>query len=64
MTTFSNQSDVESQITARERIDALLDEALMESFPASDSCSISSGTRAIKQDYVERNPTEASTAQP
>lgn len=36
--------------TERERIDALLDKALEESFPASDSSSISSGTTAIKNE--------------
>lgn len=36
--------------TRRERIDALLDEALEESFPASDSGAISSSTTAIKNE--------------
>lgn len=40
--------------TERERIDALLDEALQESFPASDSSSISSGTTAIKDERRDR----------
>lgn len=40
--------------TKRERIDALLDEALVESFPASDSSSISSGTTAIKNERRDR----------
>lgn len=40
--------------TERERIDALLDEALEESFPASDSGSISSGTTAIKNERRDR----------
>lgn len=64
MTISSKQPDAESEATARERIDALLDEALMESFPASDSCAIGSGTAAIKQNYRERVPTDAPTAQP
>lgn len=63
MTTISKQPDAESRISARERADVLLDEALMESFPASDSCSISPGTRAIKQDYFQRNSADTSTAQ-
>ena len=50
----SKQPDPESDATARERIDALLDEALMESFPASDSCAIGSGTTAIKRSHRER----------
>lgn len=40
--------------SSRERIDALLDEALVESFPASDSSAIGSGTAAIKQEHRER----------
>lgn len=43
-----------SGATERERIDALLDEALKESFPASDSSSISSGTTAIKYEQRRR----------
>lgn len=40
--------------SSRERIDALLDEALVESFPASDSSAIGSGIAAIKQEHRER----------
>jgi hypothetical protein len=40
--------------SSRQRIDALLDEALAESFPASDSSAIGSGTAAIKQEHRER----------
>lgn len=39
--------------STRERIDALLDEALAESFPASDSIAIGSGVAAIKQEHRE-----------
>ena len=46
MTTFSEQPGR----TSRERIDALLDESLMESFPASDSSAIGSGIAAIKEE--------------
>lgn len=44
-----------------EQIDALLDEALMESFPASDSSAIGSGTTAIKRNHRELNATDEST---
>lgn len=40
--------------SSRKRIDALLDEALKESFPASDSSAIGSGIAAIKQEHRER----------
>jgi hypothetical protein len=40
--------------SSRERIDALLDEALKESFPASDSSAIGSGIAAIKREDRER----------
>ena len=38
---------------ARARIDALLDEALMATFPASDPTAIGSGTAAIKEELRE-----------
>ena len=63
MTTSPKQHDAESDVTVRERIDALLDEALMESFPASDSCAIGSGTTAIKQEYREGVSQEALATQ-
>jgi hypothetical protein len=44
-----------------EQIDALLDEALMESFPASDSSAIGSGTTAIKQNHHELHAAAEST---
>lgn len=47
--------------TARERIDALLDQALTESFPASDSSAIGSSIAAIKQEDRDRNDDERST---
>lgn len=40
--------------TRRERIDVLLDEALEESFPASDSSAISSSTTAIRNERRDR----------
>jgi hypothetical protein len=40
-------------VSESERIDALLDEALEESFPASDSGAISSGITAIKNERCE-----------
>jgi len=64
MSTSSKQPDPRSDATAREQIDALLDEALMESFPASDSCAIGSGTTAIKKNHRERLPTDKSAPQP
>lgn len=60
MTISSKQPDTESDASARERIDALLDEALMESFPASDSFAIGSSISAIKRDHRERADTEDS----
>ena len=45
-----NTSSRQPGPTSRERIDALLDEALMESFPASDSSAIGSGMAAIKEE--------------
>jgi hypothetical protein len=38
----------------RRRIDELLDEALAETFPASDSTAINSSIAAIKQEHHER----------
>lgn len=40
--------------TRRERIDLLLDEALEESFPASDSSAIGSSTTAIRNERRDR----------
>jgi hypothetical protein len=40
-------------LRSRERIDALLDEALMETFPASDPTAIGSGVAAIKKEQHE-----------
>lgn len=45
----------------RERIDALLDEALRESFPASDSSAIGTGIAAIKQEYRECGTADETT---
>lgn len=47
-----------SECTARERIDALLDEALKETFPASDSSAIGSGIAVIKREYREQQVIE------
>lgn len=57
--TRSTQTSRPVPDTARERIDALLDEALMESFPASDSIAISSGVAVIKDEHRERGATSA-----
>ena len=58
MTRPSNRPDLTRKSspkpTARERIDALLDEALKETFPASDSSAIGSGIAVIKQEQRER----------
>lgn len=43
-----------SDRTSRERIDARLDEALAESFPASDSSAIVSSIASIKQEHRDR----------
>jgi hypothetical protein len=53
--------DPASKPGSRERIDALLDEALAESFPASDSSAISSGVAAIKQEHREPGGGDRST---
>lgn len=57
MTLRSTDIDVTGGLSlqsgARERIDALLDEALQETFPASDSSAIGSGLAAIKQEDRE-----------
>jgi hypothetical protein len=45
----------------RERIDALLDEALRESFPASDSSAIGTGIAAIKQERRESGTADETT---
>ena len=58
MTPTSKQPDPAPDGTSRERIDALLDEALKESFPASDSSAIGTGTSAIKQEHRERHGTD------
>ena len=47
--------------TSRERIDALLDEALAETFPASDSSAIASGIALIKREHREREESDRST---
>jgi hypothetical protein len=47
--------------SARERIDALLDQALAKSFPASDSSAIGSSIAAIKQEDRERDDGDRST---
>lgn len=49
--------------SARERIDALLDEALKESFPASDSSAIGSGISAIKQEDRQRHANKSTLGQ-
>ncbi len=54
MTSSSRPLDSATDATTREQIDALLDEALKESFPASDSIAIGSGTTAIKQNHRDR----------
>ena len=43
-----------SEPAVRKRIDALLDEELGETFPASDSSAIGSGIAVIKQESRER----------
>ena len=53
MTSSSKHPHPVPAATPRERIDALLDEALRESFPASDSSAIGTGTAAIKQEHRE-----------
>lgn len=55
MTQAPNQGDPAHQPTTRERIDALLDQALAESFPASDSSAVGSSIAAIKEQDRERN---------
>ena len=47
--------------SVRERIDALLDQALAESFPASDSIAIGSSIAAIKHEARERDYRQQST---
>ncbi|MEO7065491.1 MAG: hypothetical protein ABI114_01150 [Rhodanobacter sp.] len=47
-------SEPSSELSTRERIDALLDEALGETFPASDSSAIGSGIAMIKREGRER----------
>lgn len=54
MTQPSIPADPTSGASPRERIDALLDEALKETFPASDSSAIGSGVAVIKQEHRER----------
>lgn len=56
--TRSTQAANSVPATKRERIDALLDEALMESFPASDSIAISSGVAVIKEEHRNRDATD------
>jgi hypothetical protein len=52
MTQLSKHHAKEAQeLPARERIDALLDDALMDTFPASDPTAIGSGTAAIKKEH-------------
>lgn len=53
MTQSPPYPDPASEPSSRERIDALLDEALAESFPASDSSAIGSGVAAIKRKHRE-----------
>lgn len=55
MTQSPTASDPAPDRTARELIDAMLDEALAESFPASDSISIGSSIAAIKLEDRNRN---------
>jgi hypothetical protein len=47
------KSDADRSASRRERIDTLLDEALKESFPASDAISIAAGVAAIKEDDID-----------
>ncbi|MEO7199418.1 MAG: hypothetical protein ABIY56_04285 [Dokdonella sp.] len=61
MTSSSKQPDSARDGTSRERIDALLDEALKESFPASDSSAIGTGTSAIKLEHRERHASDETT---
>lgn len=49
----SIHSDPTTGRSSRQRIDALLDEALEETFPASDSSAIGSGVAVIKQEPPE-----------
>lgn len=46
-------ADPTTERSSRQRIDALLDEALEETFPASDSSAIGSGVAVIKQEPQE-----------
>lgn len=61
MTQSSKHLDPKPEPGSRERIDALLDEALAESFPASDSIAIGSSIAAIKQEHREREGTDRSS---
>ena len=58
MTQNSNHAEPAAEVreppSTRERIDALLDEALQETFPASDSSAIGSGIAEIKQEDLEQ----------
>ena len=54
MTQPSKHPDRAPAPSSRERIDALLDEALVESFPASDSSAIGSGIAAVKREHRKR----------
>lgn len=49
----SIHADPTTERSSRERIDALLDEALEETFPASDSSAIGSDVAVIKQELQE-----------
>jgi hypothetical protein len=54
MTSTKPSDHLTAPATRRERIDLLLDEALEESFPASDSSAISSSTTAIRNERRDR----------
>lgn len=60
MTQSSPHADLIGEPSVRERIDALLDQALVESFPASDSISIGSSIAAIKQEDRQRSDDDRS----
>lgn len=61
MTLSPTHPDPTPEPSSRERIDALLDEALAELFPASNSSAIGTGIAAIKKEHREDKAPERST---